>query len=87
MYWDQGGNKLQDSVPAGKVVPCKRMEMSSYGGYWIIISNMCKEGWYLDTGDWKQMQGNNAIKQNGRLEGMKRNMSALIDLKKLSQLA
>ena len=38
-------------------------------------------------GNWKQMQGNNAIKQNGRLEGMKRNMSALIDLKKLSQLA
>ena len=47
----------------------------------------------MDTGDWKQMQDSNAIKQNGRQERMKererdwkkkKKMSALIDLKLVS---
>lgn len=32
---------------------------------------MCKEGSSVDTGDWKQMQDCNVIKQNGRQERRK----------------
>lgn len=65
----------------------ERMEMSSCRGYWIIISEVCKESQCVDMGDWKQMQGNNAIKQNGRLEWMNGKDVTLDWLKKPSQLA
>lgn len=32
---------------------------------------MCKEGGGVDVRDWKLMQGDNAITQTGRQEGMK----------------